>query len=132
MKARKQTIILSLAVVLVAATLFGAYTLFKGPMQRGDKAVAVTVVGSAGETLMNKTLRTDATTLSALLEENKIVGFKQSSYGRYIITVYGLTADEGKQQWWHISQNGKDAMTGADELIIKDGDTIVLTLKSGY
>jgi hypothetical protein len=101
-------------------------------MQRGDKAVAVTVVGSAGETLMNKTLRTDATTLSALLEENKIVGFKQSSYGRYIITVYGLTADEGKQQWWHISQNGKDAMTGADELIIKDGDTIVLTLKSGY
>ncbi len=130
MENRKKAIWISLCVVLIAALLFGAYYMLRGG-QKGAKEVSVQVVAD-GKNLLTKAYHTDAASLSALLEENKLATFKQSSYGRYIIAVCGVTADEGKQQWWHIGYNGADAVKGADELMLNNGDKIVLTLKTGY
>ena len=131
MENRKKVVWISVCVVLVAALLFGAYYL-SHTGQKGAKQISVQVVGADGSVLLNKTCHSDAQSLSDLLTENKLAEFKQGSYGRYIIAVNGVAADEGKQQWWHIGYNGADAMVGADDLKIQNGDKIVLTLKTGY
>ena len=88
--------------------------------------------GAEGEILLDETVHTDALTLAQLLEEKEIVVFEDSSYGRYIVGICGASADESLQQWWHIGINGEDAMVGADDLAISDGDSVTLTLMTGY
>ena len=132
MAKRNRTLWISLCVALVAAALFGAYYLFLGGGQQGAKQVALTVTGADGETLYDDTVRTDVQTLGELLDEKELATFQDSSYGRYITGVCGLVADEGAQQWWYIGINGEDAQVGADDLTIADGDSVVLTLKTGY
>lgn len=129
---KKKTVWISLCVVLLAALLFGAYYLMRGGVVQGNKEVSLTVVGGSGNTLLTKKYHTDATTVAALLDENKLAVLKTGSIGRYIIAVCGVSADDGKQQWWHIGFNGADAVKGADDLTLTNGDVIVLTLKTGY
>lgn len=131
MENKRKVIWISLCVVLVAGLLFGAYYMLRGG-QNGAKEVSLQVNGADGSVLLSKTYHTDAASLAALLEQNKLAVFKQSSFGRYIISVYGTKADENRQQWWHIGYNGADATKGADELMLNSGDKIVLTLKTGY
>jgi hypothetical protein len=129
MENKKRTVWISLAVVLVAAVLFGAYFLLN-PGHQGAKEISLTVVGADGGTLLTKTYHTDAESLGLLLEENKLAVFQQSTYGRFIVAVDGIVADSSRQQWWNIGYNGADATVGADGLKIKTGDKIVLALKT--
>ncbi len=131
MESKKKVVWISLCVVLIACMLFGAYYMLRGG-QNGAKEISLQVKGADGSVLLTKTYHTDAASLAALLEENKLAVFKQSSFGRYIISVYSTNADESRQQWWHIGYNGADATKGADELMLHSGDKIVLTLKTGY
>lgn len=128
----KKVWIVTLCIVLAAAALFGVYRLAFGNRQEGAKAVRVQVVLADGSQSYDETLHTDAQTLTELLNENELATVEQGTYGSFITGVNGVLADSGKQQWWHIAQNGADAQVGADSLAINDGDTIVLTLKEGY
>jgi hypothetical protein len=129
---RKRILWISIAVILIAAAMFGVYYATRPQAQQGDKAIALKVVGADGGVLVEENYRTDATTLGELLDEKSLAAFEDSAYGRYIVGVNGVRADESAQQWWHIGHNGEDAMTGADDLALADGDAIVLTLKTGY
>jgi hypothetical protein len=131
MESKKKLVGISILIVLAAALLFGAYYLLN-PSQKGAKEIRISVVDENGQALLSKMVHTDAESLSALLDENKLATFQQSSYGRFITAVNGVTADPAKQQWWNIGYNGADASVGADDLKIKNGDKIVLTLKTGY
>ncbi len=128
----KRNLWISLCVVFIAVVLFGVYYTQRGTAQQGAKQIALVVTGAQGETLLDETVHTDAQTLAEFLEEKNIATFMDSSYGRYITGMCGLTADESLQQWWHIGINGEDATVGADDLMIADGDSLVLALKTGY
>ena len=54
------------------------------------------------------------------------------SYGLFITTVDGETADDSKQQWWYITKGGEQVNSGADALPIADGDQFELTMMEGY
>ena len=64
--------------------------------------------------------------------EHGIMEENQSSYGLYILTADGETANEMKQEWWRLTKAGEELMTGADEVVIADGEHYELTLTVGY
>ena len=67
----------------------------------------------------------------ALVEEGLVEG-EESSYGLFITTVDGETADDSNQEWWCLTKGGEMWNYGADSTEISDGDTFELTLTVGY
>lgn len=78
------------------------------------------------------TISTSAETLGEALEEEGLIEGEESSYGLFITTVDGETADDSKQEWWFLSKDGEASTTGADSTEINDGETYELTLTVGY
>ncbi|MBR3910595.1 MAG: DUF4430 domain-containing protein [Anaerotignum sp.] len=97
----------------------------------GEKEINVVVV-HADQTENTFTYQTDAEYLADVLLENKLVDGDMGSYGLFITTVDGETADDSKQQWWCITKGGEQVNSGADALPIADGDQFELTMMEGY
>ena len=97
----------------------------------GEKEIDIIVI-HADKTENQFTYQTDAEYLADVLLENKLAEGEQSSYGLFIQTVDGETADDSKQQWWCITKGGEQVNSGADTLPVADGDQFELTLMEGY
>ncbi|MGI6110403.1 MAG: DUF4430 domain-containing protein, partial [Eubacteriaceae bacterium] len=85
-----------------------------------------------GEETKTFTYDTDENYLGGLLRDQGLVNGENSSTGFYVTEVNGIKADESKQQWWKLQQNGTDATTGVDDLTINNGDTYSFILTEGY
>ena len=96
-----------------------------------DKTITVQIVYS-DETSETKKINTNANNLRGALEDEGLVSGTESEYGLFITTVNGVTADDSKQQWWFVTKDGEDVMTGVDSTPIEDGDKFELTLKTGW
>lgn len=116
-------------VALLAAVMLITYYHFKPKPVEGSKEVMVEVVIPDEET-KEFTLNTDAEYLSQALDEKDLIKGDKSASGLYITEVNGRTADNSKREWWCISKNGEDALTGADQIVIEDGDHYEITLKN--
>jgi len=127
---RKTGIFAGLLIVLciVAGILFHAN---KPETIAGTKTVDILVI-HADKTENTFTYQTDAEYLADVLLENKLVEGEMGSYGLFITTVDGETADNSKQQWWCITKGSEQVNSGADALPITDGDQFELTLMEGY
>ena len=122
-----------LAGILVLLCI-GAGILFhtsKPETTAGAKEIDVLVI-HADKTENTYTYQTDAEYLAEVLLENELAEGEQSSYGLFIQTVDGETADSSKQQWWCITKGGEQVNSGADALPIANGDQFELTLMEGY
>ena len=97
----------------------------------GEKEVNITVI-HADKTENTFTYQTDAEYLAEVLLENKLAEGEEGTYGLFIQTVDGETADSEKQQWWCITKGSAQVNSGADTLPIADGDAFELTLMEGY
>ena len=97
----------------------------------GAKEINVVVI-HADQTENTFTYQTDAEYLADVLLENELVDGDMGSYGLFITTVDGETADDSKQQWWCITKGGEQVNSGADALPITEGDQFELTLMEGY
>ena len=97
----------------------------------GEKKIDIIVI-HADKTENKFTYQTDAEYLVDVLLENKLAEGEQSSYGLFIQTVDGETADDSKQQWWCITKGDEQVNSGADSLPVDDGDQFELTLMEGY
>ena len=126
----KQKILSLTSLVLMAALLFGVWYATRPAAQKGEKYLRVDVIHGGSVTVHEFT--TDAEYLADALLEQKIVENNQSSYGLYILTAGGVTADESQQEWWCITKGGESVMTGASETVIADGEIYELTLMTGY
>lgn len=88
----------------------------------GGKEFSVEVIhkdGSAAEF----TYQTDAEYLGELLLEEGLIAGSDSTYGLFVETVDGETADYNADgSWWKLTCNGEDSQTGADTTPIHDGD----------
>lgn len=118
---------------LVVACLLAAvlYIQMRPEPTEGAKAIDVVVVHGDG-TEATFQYQTDAEYLGDVLTENGLVEGTESSYGLFITTVDGETADESLQQWWCITREGEMLSTGADQTPIADGEQYELTLTEGY
>ena len=118
---------------LVVACLLAAvlYIQTQPGTTEGAKAIDVVVVHGDG-TEATFQYQTDAEYLGDVLTENGLVEGTESSYGLFITTVDGETADDSLQQWWCITREGETLSTGADQTPIADGEQYELTLTEGY
>lgn len=118
---------------LVVACLLAAvlYIQTRPRTTEGAKAIDVVVVHGDGSEATFQ-YQTDAEYLGDVLTENGLVEGTESSYGLFITTVDGETADDSLQQWWCITREGETLSTGADQTPIADGEQYELTLTEGY
>ena len=97
----------------------------------GSKTITLTVVHGDG-TSNDITVSTDAENLRDALEAEGIIAGEDSSYGMFVQTVDGETADEGEQEWWCLTKGGEMWNYGVDDTEIADGDVYEFTLTVGY
>ena len=96
-----------------------------------EKTIAFQVVHKDGST-QDFEIATTAGTLREALEEEGLIAGEESSYGLYVETVDGETADEGNQEWWCLTKGGEMWNYGVDDTQIEDGDAFEFTLTVGY
>ena len=120
-----------LALLMLAALLLGVWYTTRPDTTAGEKELTISVIHGDGST-NTFPIKTDAEYLAEALVTHEIVEDNQSTYGLYILTADGETADESKQEWWCITRGGESLMTGASETPIADGETYELTLMVGY
>ncbi|MEG0825716.1 MAG: stalk domain-containing protein [Oscillospiraceae bacterium] len=92
-------------------------------------ALKLTVTGQDGKAV-TKEYKTTEAVLGNFLEQAGIAVSELGPYGRFITTVNGYKVDAAKNEWWCITKDGKDVMTGADSTPIGAGDSFELTLKT--
>ena len=97
----------------------------------GSKTITVTVVHGDG-TSNDITVSTDAENLRDALEAEGIIAGEDSSYGMFVQTVDGETADDGQQEGWCLTKGGEMWNYGVDDTEIADGDVYEFTLTVGY
>lgn len=131
-KKTKRIVIISAIILIVLIAAFVLIRSLNKPAGiAGAKTITVTVV-YADETSKDFTIDTDAEFLRGALEEQNLVQGTESQLGLYITAVDGVAANEANQEWWRLSQNGEDLITGIDETPIADGDSFTLTLTVGW
>lgn len=130
-KTNRNIIVAAVCLAVAVAALLLVWRAFSPKGEAGSKTVVVQVVHGDG-TARDFTLKTDAAYLGEALVEGSVVEDNQSSYGLYILTADGETADESNQEWWQITKGGESLNTGADSTPIEDGEHYELTLTVGY
>ena len=136
MEQKKGTVngkIIAAAVCLAAAAaaLFLVWRFLTPQGEAGAKTVVVEVVHKDGSA-RKFSLNTDADSLGKALVEGGVVEDNQDTYGLYILTADGESADEAAQEWWRITRDGEAVNTGADSTPIAGGEHYELTFTVGY
>jgi hypothetical protein len=117
---KKILAVVLLLVVIAAAVL--AYLHFKPQASEGAKTVTIEVVHK-DESKKEFVLHTDAETLHAALDEEKLIEGEDRGGFFMVIVVDGETADYDVDcSYWAMMQDGEWMMTGVDDTMIKDGD----------
>lgn len=134
MKKNTKTIIaVIILAVLVAALVLVWY--FFGPDRATDsfdKSVTVTVIHGDGSE-KKFVIGTNEEYLRGALEQEKLVRGDDGEFGLFITSVDGEEADSGEEQWWCVCDgNGEIILFAVDSIVIHDGDTFQLVLKTGY
>ena len=88
----------------------------------GSTKFTVTVVDKEGNETQFE-IHTDKETVGEALTELELIAGEESSYGLYVKTVNGITADYDKDGvYWAFYVNGEYAQTGVDATMITEGD----------
>lgn len=119
-------ILVGLLAVIVAIGAYFAYGVFFGPeTQEGTKTVTIEIVVDSEEINKTYTFKTDTEFLYDLLLENEQeikLEILDSSFGPMLTGLEGYSANESKQEFYHISINGEAAMVGIKDIPVLEGD----------
>lgn len=130
-KIGRKTVFPAVILVLLLTVLLGAWFILRPDTVAGAKNLTVNVHHLSGET-KTFSVKTDAEFLRAALEAETIISGTESTYGLWVETVDGETADADLQQWWGYDVNGETAVYGVDQQPVADGDVIDFKLNVGY
>lgn len=141
---KKRNIIIAVIAVAIVAVGIGLFVQLNNELKLAngknvvvDETKNITLTISADEKTETYEIETTANTLGDMLVTEGYVKNEQSDYGLYIKTVYGpfkngRTADDSKEEWWSLTKDGEMLMTGADRVVMADGEKYELTLMVGY
>ncbi len=130
----KKTTKIIIALVVLAALIAGALALHSAYMPQGvegGKHIDVAVIHADGST-KDFLIDTDSENLRGALEQENLIEGEDSSYGLYVTTVDGESADDSQQQWWCFTKDGEMLPTGVDDTMIQDGDHYEITFTTGW
>lgn len=103
------------------------------PIEKGTGATTFTfVVTLADGATTTYTIHTDKKTVGEALLELELIAGEESTYGLYVKTVQGVTADyDVDKTYWAFYIDGEYAMTGVDQTDIKAGTTYTFKIEKG-
>lgn len=128
----KKILIAVIALVAVVGLMLGVYFGTREKPVEGSKTITVTVVHGNGES-KDFVYHTDEEFLGTVLVNEGLVPANYGEFGLYIEIVDGEKADWSVDEgWWALYEGDTQAATGADEVVIKDGDTFKLVYTRGY
>lgn len=129
---KKRNIVLCVSAVLLIVAGLLIWNLSRPYTEAGTKSVSIEVLSERDSYKEDFIKETDKETLGEFLEETGMIEYSDSEYGRYIISVQGMSEDKDNQYWWYVEVNGKGTEVGIDEVPVKDGDQYKLELKQGW
>ena len=120
------------ALLCALAVMMGMLWRYSRPeTEDGEKQIVVEVIHK-DQTEKEFVYQTDFSYLGELLLEEGLIEGTVGDYGLYVETVDGETADYSADQgWWQLSCNGERAQTGADSVVLHDGDRYTWTYTVG-
>ncbi len=127
----KKTILAALALVAVIAVMAAVFLMTRPETSQGAKTITITVVHGDGS---EKTAQyhTDEEFLGPVLLAEEIVVGEQGPYGLVISAVDGESASwEENQSYWALFIGEDYATTGADAIVVNDGDVFKLVYTIG-
>ena len=130
-KTKRSIIISVICLIVLAVVLTGVYFVFLSSPSSGEKDITVEVYHKDG-TEKTFPISTDAEFLREALEEAELIEGTESTYGLWVTTVDGYTADESKNEWWGYTKSGEYVDTAVDSTAILDGDVYEFTLNVGW
>lgn len=126
----KKIIIAVIALLAVAALMVGVFFATREKPVDGEKTITVTVVHKDGSE-KPFTCKTTEENLGPVLLAEKIVEGEMGPYGLFITAADGEIADYNVDGgWWAVYKGDEQTTTGADQVVIADGDSfrIVYTI----
>ena len=127
----KKLILAAVALVALIALFVGVWLATRPETVQGAKTITVTVVHKDG-TEKVFTYQTDEEYLGPVLTSQGLVQGDNGEFGLMIHTVDGEKADWSVDQgWWQVLVGEQSATTGADSIVIADGDTFKLVYTIG-
>lgn len=133
---KKKELILGLIILILAVGVFALFQsgIFnkKNDSAEGKISVSVEVINENEDYEKVYDYQTEEKTLGELLDKEGLIEAKDSEYGRYIIGVDDMKADDAKEQWWCVLVNGESAQTGVDGIELEDNAKYTLEMKTGY
>ena len=121
-------LLLSAALILLAAALALCYALFGEQAVPGSKSITISVIDSAAQETVYA-LQTDAAFLRQAMDEAEGLSYSgtEGPYGLMIDTVNGETADFSVNgAYWGFSVNGQYCNYGIDQQPVEDGDAFTI------
>lgn len=128
---RKRLAVLA-AVFVAAIALLGALYFASRPQGTEGKKGFTLEVTFADGTSKSHAVTTDAEFLGAALLENKLIDGSEGTYGFFVTTVDGVTANDAKQEWWCLTIGGETSNYGIDSVPVTDGGHYEFTLMAGW
>ncbi|MGE4485646.1 MAG: DUF4430 domain-containing protein [Oscillospiraceae bacterium] len=130
-KTKRNIVISVICLIALAAVLAGVYFVFLDSPSSGEKDITVEVYHKDG-TEKTFPISTNAEFLRGALEEAGLIEGTEGTYGLWVTTVDGYTADESKNEWWGYTKSGEYVDTAVDSTVIADGDVYEFTLNVGW
>lgn len=127
----KKILIAVIALVVIAALMVGVYFVTREKPVEGQKTVTVTVVHKDGSEKLF-TCKTTEAYLGPVLLAEKIVEGDMGDYGLFITAADGEIADYSVDGgWWAVYKGEEQTTTGADQVVIEDGDSFRIVYTVG-
>lgn len=134
MKRASKHLIWGIVLIIIIAALIPAYFKFLKPSVNTDNSAVKNIVVSVSYkdgTKKDFEISTTKSNLADALLEKGLVTSEDMADG-FISSVDGITAETAKEEWWKITKNGEDLMTGAKDTPINDGDRFELIFSVGF
>lgn len=117
--------------VSAAAPSSSAASQKDGEASASLKTITLEVVHKDGSTKSFE-IASDAETLRAALEQEKLIAGDEGAYGLFVKTVDGETVNDAEQEWWCLTKGHEMWSDGVDTTKIADGDVYEFTFTVGY
>ena len=127
---KKKAVLLAAALLVLVLALAVVYFLTLESGTGGNKTIEVQI--SYDDVSKTVAIETKEEFLRGAMEQENLISGTESQYGLYVTEVDGRVADESKQEWWQITENGEMTSTGVDQVAISDGGHYEFTLETGW
>lgn len=130
-KSKNSFIVLFSILLILVCTIFGLHYLTP-PKASGEVVDFTFVVCHADGSTKEFDLESDEQYLGEALSDEGLISGEESSFGLFVTTVDGETADPNNEEWW-LFMKGEDSLTnGVDTEPLVEGSLYKAVFTIGY